>query len=432
MSQYKFQLNLFSLTDGEGMCRRLETMAQKGWIPVRIGPYVWRYRREEPKNLRYHVAYFPKESVYDPEDSEEKRTYRQACEEMGWQYVSGYDCMQIFSTEDPAAVAPEADAATTLESVHSCFKKRERFLWFYAAALALLILGIAVITCITDPVEILSNGAWQLGVLSVLLCVLMIGFEAIRYGMWLKKARQQVAAEGSFQGLKSMLPWEIIVVVLALGLFGWRLWIQDAYSRLVSIADLISYVVIFAAAAITRRIKRRENTQRRDVFLTTVTVVLLVALAMGMVQDLLLKNFRPQLAESDMLLSICALTGEEEKSVYRSEEIQKSLFLEDMTQYQAVNDQTEDAPIMQYRITKIKTPWLTEMCRENCLPARFHSTLDPQPAADWGAEIVWMEQTKSGRDIYYLYYADRTVTLMVNWELTAAQIGMLSAMFQSV
>ena len=56
MSQYKFQLNLFSLTDSEGMSRRLETMAQKGWLPVRVGPYVWRYRREEPKNLRYHVA----------------------------------------------------------------------------------------------------------------------------------------------------------------------------------------------------------------------------------------------------------------------------------------------------------------------------------------------------------------------------------------
>ena len=432
MSQYKFQLNLFSLTDVEGMCSRLEAMAKKGWIPVRTGPYLWRYRREEPKNLRYHVAFFPKVSAYDPEDTEEKRTYRQACEEKGWQYVSGYDCMQIFCTEDLDAKPLETDPATTLEAIHSCFKKRERFLWLYAAALALLIILIAVVTYTQDPVEILSNGAWQLGALSVLVCVLMIGFEAIRYSRWRKKARQQVAEEGAFQPLQSLLPWEIAVVALALGLFGCRLWIQDAYSRLVSIADLLSAIVIFAAAALTRRIKRKEKTDRKSVFVTTLTVVLLVALAMGMLQDLLLENFRPQLQETDMLLPLSEVTGQKEDGIYCSEEIQKSLFLEDLTQYQSVDRLQPAAPMMQYRITKIKYSKLTETVRENCLPSRFHSTLDTLDGTYWGAEQVWRKQSQSDRDVYYLFYADRTVTLMVNWELTDAQIEMLAAMFQTV
>ena len=431
MSQYKFQLNLFSLTDSNGMRCHLENMAQKGWQPVRIGPYIWRYRREEPKNLRYHVAYFPREFMYSPEGAEEKRSYRQACEEKGWQYISGYESLLVFSTGDSSSVPPEMDAAMQLEAINRCFKKRERFLWLYVVALAVLIFGIAFVSYCQDPVEILSNGAWQLGALSVLVCVLLIGFEAIRYARWLKKARYEVN-HGRLLPLKSLLSWEIAALILALGFFVGRVWIQDTYARLVSITDLISWVVIFAVAAITRRIKRKENTERKNVFATTVTVVLLVALVMGMAQDFILKNFRPQLEEADMLLSICELTGESSDAVYRSEEMQRSLWLEDLTQYQAINNQNEGAPIMQYRITKIKNPRLTEKCQESCLPARLHDKIPAEDATPWGAEQLWTSHSNGGRTVYYLYYTDRTVTLMVNWELTDIQIEKLANMFQNV
>lgn len=52
-------LPLYSFYDRPGVARHLEEMASKGWMLESLGTYGWRYRRMEPKQLKFSVTYFP-------------------------------------------------------------------------------------------------------------------------------------------------------------------------------------------------------------------------------------------------------------------------------------------------------------------------------------------------------------------------------------
>jgi len=56
---------LYSFYDRTGISRHLEDMAARGWMVEKLGAYSWRYRRAEPKQLRFSVTYFPAASGFD-------------------------------------------------------------------------------------------------------------------------------------------------------------------------------------------------------------------------------------------------------------------------------------------------------------------------------------------------------------------------------
>ena len=79
MKNTRHELFLFSFYDVTGMARHLEKMAAKGWMLQAITPFGLRYRRIEPKALRFTACYYPPASTFDPEPREGQLTLQDFC-----------------------------------------------------------------------------------------------------------------------------------------------------------------------------------------------------------------------------------------------------------------------------------------------------------------------------------------------------------------
>lgn len=105
----KYQMNWFQYLEYEAIAQYLETMAKKGWILEKIG-YLFKFRKQEPQDLLYTVDFQPKITLFTPQSSDEAEEYRRFCEEAGWNFVCGFNKMQIFSakrSDDPTPIQTE-------------------------------------------------------------------------------------------------------------------------------------------------------------------------------------------------------------------------------------------------------------------------------------------------------------------------------------
>ena len=89
----KRELNLYAFYDHTGLERHLEKMAANGWMLESVGTYALRYRRCEPKKLRFAVVYYPKTDSFCPDEpkpptprsvSSSSSTSTGVHREMGW------------------------------------------------------------------------------------------------------------------------------------------------------------------------------------------------------------------------------------------------------------------------------------------------------------------------------------------------------------
>ena len=62
----KRELNLYAFYDHTGLERHLEKMAANGWMLEAVGTYALRYRRCEPKKLRFAVSTTPRPTAFGP------------------------------------------------------------------------------------------------------------------------------------------------------------------------------------------------------------------------------------------------------------------------------------------------------------------------------------------------------------------------------
>ena len=130
----------YSYYDRTGIAAHLADMAAKGWMLEKMGAWSWRYRRTEPKKLRFAVTFFPA-SQFDPGPSEGLETYRDYCAAAGWVLAADTAQVQIFYNEDENAVPIETDPAAEYANIRRCMKKS--FLASYWALLALSLFQVA-------------------------------------------------------------------------------------------------------------------------------------------------------------------------------------------------------------------------------------------------------------------------------------------------
>jgi len=89
-------LPLYSYYDRTGIAEHLERMAAKGWLLEKMSPWFWRYRRTEPKRLRFSITYFPKATPYSPTPAVGQETFWDLCAEAGWVLAAESAQVQVF------------------------------------------------------------------------------------------------------------------------------------------------------------------------------------------------------------------------------------------------------------------------------------------------------------------------------------------------
>lgn len=219
MRNTKRELNPYSFYDTEGLARHFERMAAEGWAPDRVGLFI-RYRRIEPRKLRFAVAFYP-----DSDDTPEgEDVFIDYCEQAGWQHAVGAGALtfwggnvdgeggshsgrsrHVFCTADENAVEIDTDPVLQVDATHRGLKPYCH--WLVAFSI-LLITQLDTIAdgLRRDPLSGIASGARlvMLGLWMILIVICLS--QCIGYYRWYGKAKQIAAKEGRFLRPKSR-PW---------------------------------------------------------------------------------------------------------------------------------------------------------------------------------------------------------------------------------
>ena len=150
---------LYSFLDRKRVTDHLADMAARGWMLDRLGTWSWHYRRTEPKQLRFAVTFFAGAGRFSPAPAAGLDTFQDYCAQAGWHRAASSDQVQVFYSEDPAAVPIDTDPAAELENIRRGIGKP--MMRNYLALLLLCLLEVAF-QCYqiwTDPVDTLPAAA---------------------------------------------------------------------------------------------------------------------------------------------------------------------------------------------------------------------------------------------------------------------------------
>lgn len=421
MRELKLQLNIYSPRDYLRIQEHLTKMAEKGWMLEQIDRFFWRYRLCEPKKMRFSVLFFQNLDWEEP--------YREQCETAGWQYVSGFAGMQIFCTEDPDLAPVEVAPTPRWKAIHKSTMSRDRFLWLGFVATALTVLANTVITAVSDPIEVLADGPRLMYAVLMIGALIFVIADVNRYYHWRNKARRQFHKLGTLTEPKGNLIGTGVGLAILATMLVVILVLEDHYGRLVTLLNIASILIALLVTAGYRLLKKRKSPDAKVSTMATISVALVTFLLLGIVQSALLDNRDISCQPEDMVLTVRTLTeGEEDGSCLIEE--QNSPVLADFTGRNIVGEDDAET-VLWYRITVAKTPKLISFTHERCLPAHLQEKLEAQNAELWQAEKVFLHRSSNDMYTYYIYYADRSATLLVSWELTEEQVAVATKAIRS-
>lgn len=435
MGRRRYWPEQFLYYDGEGIARHLEKMAARGWRLEKIGALSWRYGRAEPARVHYAVTYFPEASEYNPYPTDSQEEFYDYCREAGWDLVTEWDQMQIFSTERACPIPIETDEAARVRVIHKAMMRK-----FLPANLLLFVLlgiqlGIFISGILRNPVANLSRPSVLLIALALTLIELSVFLTLSGYLVWYLRARK--AAEtgerltDTEQGFRTLT-----VAVAALGLLA-------VVSAVLSTAGtraapwytllLTGEAVVFVAlvAGMRAYMRRRGVERRRNRNIT---------LAVAAVLSLLMVNVIPRAVIGDQSTELHIVDGailplhledlgipEEEGLVSTWESRSSPLVVFSAGEQSGPYD--SGLPWLRYEVSDVRLPIFLELCLDGYLN-RYDNEYGrltgghfrPLNEPAWDAE-VWQVWDDEGPWPYYLACrGSRIVWLMADDFLTPEQM----------
>lgn len=122
MLNFRVSLRLFSFGNRKGICRYLEKMAAKGWMPESLtGDGLWLFRRIPPTALKYAVFYARPAKEKDAKAMAKQAEFYELCAHDGWELVCNNSEIQIFCNRRPDAVPLNTDPVAELDRFHTAF-----------------------------------------------------------------------------------------------------------------------------------------------------------------------------------------------------------------------------------------------------------------------------------------------------------------------
>lgn len=424
MKNVTYRWNTFQLYDCRGVEEHLTAMAAKGWRLERAGGVLWKYRRAEPAKIRYAVTYSGSASQFEPGPTEEEQSLEELCSAAGWEKVSDCSKMQIYSTEDSAAVPLETDEFLRLENIHRCMRRS-----FLPANLVLLLLMLflgrdfffALVTW--DLYGMLKNNALLISGTLCLAAALLQLYLLAGYFLWRHRSRRSVEEGGAClpagRGSRwaSLGLWVLLVLLLAVFLLS-----ELDRGHRGAVLYLVVYIILFNLIGVlvrgTTALLRKRNVSKTSNIAWTlaVDVVLCFALLGGLVWSRYETDwfsderpagetyeYRDQdwdvSPRQDFPLTLAELTGEEYGHVRREAEDLGSVFIPQQAYRETAL--LGDGPKvcgLSYTLWELSSPALRESLLEDLLeddPIKFRGMLlttlryVPEDPVPWGAEAAY-------------------------------------------
>ena len=125
----------FQPMDYKAMEEYFEQMAARGWMLERMKAMYLTFRACKPARLKFTVDIFPEISLFEGQDKQEAKEYREFCERAGWNFVTSFTKFQVFCAPEEEELVPiQTDEEVERKLVQKSFRGAE----LYLVALALL------------------------------------------------------------------------------------------------------------------------------------------------------------------------------------------------------------------------------------------------------------------------------------------------------
>lgn len=330
--------------------KHLEKMARKGWMLEKIGTFFWKYHPCEPSSIRFSIVYSPEADGRHPNPAGELEKLQNHAREMGWEYVSPWNGMQVFCTQNPDAVSLQSDEKIRKDTFAKSLKENA-IIWLILPVLWLILLGTWILRIMDDPAWMLSrNGllgfllAWS----GLVLWGFIQGFDYLIYSRKVLKNGENGILPNSV--LPRVRNWVFLVLcgmlLCLLGQFafpgmGW-------WRSLGLIAVPIGLFVAFVLAI--RALLKKAGARSKGWYAAVgVCGVLLLSLLTRNLYNQFRENNPPP--ETPLSLTVADLTGEETEPEYTSHKTGKSAVLQMERAFQRMPGDEETASLSYLRLS---------------------------------------------------------------------------------
>ena len=461
MRQTKRVMTQICFYDRTGIQKMLEKQAQKGWMLESIGQLGWKYRRIEPKNVRFAVTYYANASMFDPEPTVGEALYQEFVEYSGWQFVTSNAQMQIFCTEEENPVPIETDPMVELQNIHRAVKKSFLPGYFMMLCCALLNLGLMVWRLADNFTGTLASNA---NLFTILCWVLLFGMELMEilsYYGWRRKALKAAERDGSFVETtnRNNMMWIILTVVSAALI----LTVISITPRAAYVA-VVMLVMMFGAAGLVLLFTgwmKKTGFSREDNRAYTILATVFISLAVAFLSTVAIITVMEQLPDDhvkdtyeingititrygdDVPLTVAELTGEnmDDYSTYKT--VNSSILIDQLVTNQHPDFGTGNGgSSLRYVVVNVKFAPLFDGCLreyltmyhgqqiEDIFGNTYYREFHPIDPTAWGADRAWQLYSKEeALTEYLLVYGNRIVNFDFSQEPTQEQKNIVNAHF---
>ena len=426
MKDVKYKLIDTLLYDYSLIEEKLIQLSAEGWHLEKLGTLCWKFRRGEPKQVRYAVTYAPSASAFNSRPTPAEEDLSDLCAQAGWERVANLAQLHVYRNEDPNAVPLETDEAERLKTIRKSMKRHFFPTELLLIAVFLMQFFMHLTTLIRYPGRTLSSPMMITTLGMSLFVALIHGVLAVNGLLWLRRA-QQCVDDGEpipvnrFYRRFRWVIWAFLILYLlcllwtvGLGFLSWVL--------------LTSAAVLFVTAggiALCKRLNapRWVNMVVPAGLCALVVAVLIPLLIISMDRMTVSEDLPP--AES-LPLMLSDLTGETNTERYIPEE--SSTFL---CSYGRYWDTVGEDVRLSYTIVDVKCPLfydpLLNEQEQQFMQSSMYSYLpiDGELRDRLDAEYVRHSANNLG-DRWLLCWDSRIVYLKATWILTEAQLEVIA------
>lgn len=420
MKDMKYILNNNDLYDYHRLQEKLTRLAAEGWHLEKITNLLWKFRRGEPKQVRYEIIYSAAASVYNSRPTESEEELADLCAQAGWELAASVAQVQIYRNEDPNATPLETDEVQKYQNIRRNMMRHQipqQLLMIVVFAVQFLRYGSALLR---KPAAILSSSMVVLTLAAT--AGIVLEYATLLGGnlLWLRRAGRAVEAGLSippnriYRGFRWVMGASTILYLLGLLFL-----VGPAFG----LSVLIGTVVVAVSSLGTLSITKELNASRK----VNIWVPALVTMAVLLFSRPLLSAVLPQAeAPVELPLTLSQLTGKN-SSDQLTIEVDSSPLVSHGRYYDfGGRDQ------IQYTLVDIHCPLFYDIIlndmEQDFIRSRSYwgdAILSDELRDLIGADYLRRSTSHILDDRWFICWEDRILLLYADWVLTEDQIATL-------